>query len=60
MRVDTLEGPCEGPAGKKPSETAKKKKLMKNVKIGEEEGLFKVRSGRRRHAINLPPEGLFK
>ena len=38
-RVDTLEGPCEGPAGKKPSESAKKKKpKKKNVTIKMKRG----------------------
>ena len=43
MRVDTLEGPCEGPAGKKPSESAKKKKpKKKNVTIKMKRGAGEV------------------
>ena len=43
MRVDTLEGPCQGPAGKKPSESAKKKKpKKKNLTIKMKRGAGEV------------------
>jgi hypothetical protein len=41
--VDTLEGPCQGPAGKKPSESAKKKKpKKKNLTIKMKRGAGEV------------------
>ena len=42
MRVDTLEGPCQGPAGKKPSESAKKKPKKKNLTIKMKRGAGEV------------------
>jgi hypothetical protein len=43
VRVDTLEGPCQGPAGKKPSESAKKKKpKKKNLTIKMKRGAGEV------------------